>query len=188
MINSLSLEYAGLGGDNKYARYIGDTTWFHPLYKKLIFSSKLTVGYIQDVGKLVPIDEKFYLGGIFSLRGYKARTVSPIKIQLSKDLNGNSSTEQIYLGGNKEFFGNTEFTFPLLQEAGVKGVVFFDYGNAYGENEKMFSSVLMSYGAGIRWASPIGPLRLEYGIPLNPRSGGLDSSSGRFEFSIGSLF
>jgi outer membrane protein insertion porin family len=188
MINSLSLEYAGLGGDNKYARYIGDTTWFHPLYKKLIFSSKLTVGYIQDVGKLVPIDEKFYLGGIFSLRGYKARTVSPIKIQLSKDLNGNSSTEQIYLGGNKEFFGNTEFTFPLLQEAGVKGVVFFDYGNAYGENQKMFSSVLMSYGAGIRWASPIGPLRLEYGIPLNPRSGGLDSSSGRFEFSIGSLF
>jgi len=51
----------------------------------------------------------------------------------------------------------------------------------------MLSSVLMSYGAGIRWASPIGPLRLEYGIPLNPRAGE-DSNSGRFEFSIGSLF
>ena len=187
MINSFSAEYAGLGGDNKYARYIGDTTWFHPLYKKLIFSSKLTLGYIQDVGKPVPIDEKFYLGGIFSLRGYKARTVSPVKSQLSKDINGNSSTEQIYLGGNKEVFGNMELTFPLLQEVGVKGVVFFDYGNAYGESTKMFSSVLMSYGGGIRWASPIGPLRLEYGIPLNPRTT-LDSSSGRFEFSIGSLF
>jgi outer membrane protein insertion porin family len=187
MINSLSLEYAGLGGDNKYARYIGETTWFHPIYKKLIFSSKLTLGYIQDVGKPVPIDEKFYLGGIFSLRGYKARTVSPVKTQLSKDINGFISNEQIYLGGNKEVFGNAEFTFPLLQEAGIKGVVFFDYGNAYGEKQNMFSSVLMSYGGGIRWASPIGPLRLEYGIPLNPRSG-LDSSSGRFEFSIGSLF
>ena len=187
MINSLSAEYAGLGGDNKYARYIGDTTWFHPIYKKLIFSSKLTLGYIQNVGKTVPIDEKFYLGGIFSLRGYRARTVSPVKTQLSKDINGNISTEQIYLGGDKEIFGNTEFTFPLLQEAGIKGVAFFDYGNAYGEKEKMFKSVLMSYGGGIRWASPIGPLRLEYGIPLNPRKE-LDSRSGRFEFSIGSLF
>jgi outer membrane protein insertion porin family len=187
MINSLSAEYAGLGGDNKYARYIGDTTWFHPLYKKLIFSSKLTLGYIQDVGKPVPIDEKFYLGGIFSLRGYKARTVSPIKIQLSKDVNGNESFNQVYLGGNKEVFGNMEFTFPIMTDAGIKGVAFFDYGNAYGEDQKLFSSVLMSYGAGVRWASPIGPLRLEYGIPVNPRAG-LDSRSGRFEFSIGSLF
>lgn len=188
MISSLSAEYAGLGGDNKYARYIGDTTWFYPLTKKLIFSSKLTLGYIQDVGKLVPIDEKFYLGGISSLRGYKARTVSPIKTQRPGDINGTRSFERIYLGGNKELFGNTEVTFPILQEAGVKGVVFFDYGNAYGENQKMLSSVLMSYGGGIRWASPIGPLRLEYGIPLNPRSGGLDSKTGKFEFSIGSLF
>lgn len=187
MINSLSVEYAGLGGDNKYARYIGDTTWFHRLYKKLILSSKLTLGYIQDVGKPVPIDEKFYLGGIFSLRGYKARTVSPVKTQLSKDISGNSALDQIYLGGNKEVFGNIELTFPILQEVGIKGVAFFDYGNAYGDDQKMFSSMLMSYGGGLRWASPIGPLRLEYGIPLNPRQG-LDSSSGRFEFSIGSLF
>jgi outer membrane protein insertion porin family len=187
MINSLSAEYAGLGGDNRYARYIGDTTWFHPLYKKLIFSTKLTLGYIQDVGKPIPIDEKFYLGGIFSLRGYKARTVSPVKPQRIPDVNGNTSIEQIYLGGNKEAFGNFELTFPLLQEVGIKGVAFFDYGNAYGYNQNLFSSVLMSYGAGVRWASPIGPLRLEYGIPLNPRSG-LDSKTGRFEFSIGSLF
>ena len=84
-------------------------------------------------------------------------------------------------------YGNIELTFPILQEAGVKGVVFFDYGNAYGESEKMFSSFRMSYGAGIRWASPIGPLRLEYGFPINPRAG-IDSNNGRFEFSIGSLF
>ncbi len=51
----------------------------------------------------------------------------------------------------------------------------------------MFSSLLMSYGAGIRWASPLGPLRVVYGVPLNPRPG-LDSPGGRLEFSIGSLF
>jgi outer membrane protein insertion porin family len=45
----------------------------------------------------------------------------------------------------------------------------------------------MSYGWGIRWASPIGPLRLEYGIPINPRNI-IDSTTGRLEFSIGSMF
>ncbi|HPX61629.1 MAG TPA: outer membrane protein assembly factor BamA [Deltaproteobacteria bacterium] len=181
MINNLSVEYAGLGGDNKYARFTTDHTWFTPLYKKLIFSTKLGFGYIQDVeGTKVPIDEKFYLGGMYALRGFKSRTVSPTKTSAS-------SGGRVYLGGNKEFYGNAEMTFPLLSDAGIKMVTFFDYGNAYGENEKMFSSMYMSYGAGIRWASPLGPLRLEYGFPLNPRSG-IDNRSGRLEFSIGSLF
>lgn len=188
MINSLSAEYAGLGGTNKFARFITDHTWFYPLTKNIIFSKKLTLGYMAQVGSTqVPIDEKFYLGGIYSLRGYKARTVSPVRSALLSDYIGNQRSETVYLGGNKEFYGSASIAVPLLQEAGIKGVVFFDYGNAYGEKQNMFSSVLMSYGVGIRWASPLGPLRLEYGIPLNPRSG-LDSSSGRFEFAIGSLF
>lgn len=184
MINALSLEYAGLGGNNKFARYITDHTFFYPLYKKLIFSTKLTLGYIQEVGQPVPIDEKFYLGGIFSLRGYKARTVSPTKLQVTKDMDGNATNDRVYQGGSKEVFGNAEFSFPLLQDVGIKGVVFFDYGNAFDDK---FNTMLMSYGGGIRWASPIGPLRLEYGIPFNPRKD-IDNKSGRFEFSIGSLF
>ncbi|BCS52436.1 outer membrane protein assembly factor BamA [Geobacter sp. SVR] len=189
MINSFSAEFAGLGGNNKFARYVTDHTWFHPLTKKVVFSTKLTLGYIQAVGSSpVPIDEKFYLGGIFSLRGYKARTVSPVKIQPSTLGTAQTiSDEKVYLGGNKEAFGNVELTFPLLSEFGLKGVAFFDYGNSYGYGQNMFSSILMSYGGGIRWASPIGPLRLEYGIPVNPRNG-IDSNSGRLEFSIGSMF
>jgi len=189
MINSFSAEYAGLGGDNKYARFITDHTLFMPIYKKLIASTKLTLGYIADVGPLIPIDEKFYLGGIYSLRGYKTRTVAPTTIQLVKDINGNQSNQQIYLGGSKEFFGNVELTFPLVSEAGVKGVVFFDYGNSFDETSTAFNSLLTSYGFGIRWASPIGPLRLEYGIPTTPRTGNVvDSKSGRLEFSIGTMF
>lgn len=186
MINSLSAEFAGLGGDNKFARYIADSTWFHSLYKKLIFSTKLTLGYVQEVGQPIPIDENFYLGGIYSLRGYKARTVSPIKTQLPNDIIGNTTSDLVYLGGNTEVFGNAEFTFPLIPDVGIKAVAFFDYGNAVNEKDKMLSTMLMSYGAGIRWSSPIGPLRLEYGIPVNPRD--IDSRSGRFEFSIGSMF
>ena len=189
-INSFTAEFAGLGGNNKFARYTLENTWFHPLYKKLIFSTKLVLGYVQEVeGQKVPIDEKFYLGGIFSLRGYKARTVSPVKhLGVTEHGTESLSDQVVYLGGNKEVYGNTEFTFPILTDVGVKGVVFFDYGNAVDNSyNKMFNSLLMSYGGGIRWASPLGPLRLEYGIPVNPRPE-LDSPSGRFEFSIGSLF
>jgi outer membrane protein insertion porin family len=182
MINTFSAEYAGLGGDNRYARFITDNTYFYPLYSKLVASTKLTLGYIRDVGKPVPIDEKFYLGGIFSLRGFKTRTVSPTDPAFPV-----AGDSVVYLGGNKEITGNVELTFPLLSEVGLKGVAFFDYGNSFDDKATAFNTMLMSYGWGIRWASPIGPLRLEYGIPINPRSV-IDSTSGRLEFSIGSMF
>lgn len=182
MINSLSVEYAGLGGDNKYARFVTDHTLFRPLYKRLIASTKLTLGYIREVGQPIPIDEKFYLGGIYSLRGYRTRSVSP-----TNPANPVAGDSVIYLGGNKEIIGNVELTFPLLSEVGLKGVVFFDYGNSFNDKSTIFNAMLMSYGWGIRWASPIGPLRLEYGIPINPRSS-IDSASGRLEFSIGTMF
>ncbi len=182
MINSLSAEYAGLGGDNKYARFITDHTYFQPLYKRLVASTKVTLGYIMDVGQTIPIDEKFYLGGIYSLRGFKTRTVSPTNPATPK-----YGDTIVYLGGNKELYGNVELTLPLLSEAGIKGVVFFDYGNSFSDKSTIINKMLMSYGYGIRWASPIGALRLEYGIPINPRSD-IDSTKGRLEFSIGSMF
>jgi outer membrane protein insertion porin family len=182
MINSFSVEYAGLGGDNKYARFIADNTYFYPLYKRLIASTKLTLGYIREVGQPIPIDEKFYLGGIYSLRGYRTRSVSP-----TNPANPSIADSIVYLGGNKEIIGNVELTFPLLSEVGLKGVVFFDYGNSFNDKSAVFDTMLMSYGGGIRWASPIGPLRLEYGIPVNPRNV-IDSTSGKLEFSIGTMF
>ncbi len=186
MINSFSLEYAGLGGDNKFSRAIVDNTYFYPLYKKLRFSTKLTLGTIMDVGKPVPIDEKFYLGGI-NLCGYKLRTVSPVRNQTVTDITNNESNQQVFLGGSNEVAGNAELTFPLVSEVGLKGVLFFDYGNSFNETSQLFDTMLTSYGFGIRWASPIGPLRLEYGIPINPRPD-IDSKSGRLEFSFGTMF
>ncbi|ACD94486.1 outer membrane protein assembly factor BamA [Trichlorobacter lovleyi] len=171
-VNTLSVEYAGLGGDNKYVREIFDNTYYHPLWWKFVISGKVVVGAVQKAGGPIPIDEKFYLGGIGTLRGYSARTVSP-------------KNNDVYVGGEKELFGNIEIKFPLLPEYGIKGVGFFDYGNAWSGSFKP-PKMLMSYGGGIRWASPMGPLRLEYGIPINPRPE--DSKSGRFEFAIGSLF
>jgi len=190
MMNMLSVEYAGLGGTNRYLRYITEHTLFHPVLWG-VASVRGTLGYIQRLGKDIPIDEKFYLGGISSLRGYSPRTVSPTKTTQVPIIGlvgfeGNSES-RVYLGGEVEAVANLEYTFPLLKEAGLKGVVFFDAGNSSDTFKDTFSNILTSYGAGIRWFSPIGPLRLEYGIPINPREG-IDKSSGRLEFSIGSIF
>ena len=191
MIDSLSLEFAGLGGTNRYLRYLTEHTLFYPVGLGTVASLRGTLGLIQSIGKEIPLDEKFYLGGISSLRGYSGRTVSPVKTTRPNNADGAgvfaSSVNRVYLGGEVEAVANLEYTFPLLKEAGLKGVVFFDAGNASTTIGNTFSNFLTSYGAGVRWFSPIGPLRLEYGIPINPREG-IDKSSGRLEFSIGSIF
>ncbi|KAF0220714.1 MAG: outer membrane [Geobacteraceae bacterium] len=191
MVNSLSVEFAGLGGSNRFARYIGNTTVFFPAIWGTVFSLRGELGHIQGIGKDVPIDEKFYLGGINTVRGYGGRTVSPFNANTvtTTDISGiaTTSVNRVFVGGDTEAVFNAEYQFPLIKEAGLKGVLFFDAGNAYDGASKLFSSLQMSYGAGIRWFSPIGPLRLEYGIPLNPRDG-IDNASGKLEFSIGSFF
>ncbi|WP_437178132.1 outer membrane protein assembly factor BamA [Geomonas oryzisoli] len=191
MLNTLSIEFAGVGGSNRYIKYITEHTLFHPLFYG-VGSIRGTVGYVQSYGgKEIPIDEKFYLGGISSLRGYSSRTVSPFKVTPVDvdDITGTHGTKdnRVYLGGAVEAVANVEWSFPLLKEAGLKGVVFFDAGNCDNSFNKTFGNVLTSYGGGIRWFSPIGPLRLEYGVPLNPREG-IDNKGGKLEFSIGSIF
>ncbi|MRR05388.1 MAG: outer membrane protein assembly factor BamA [Deltaproteobacteria bacterium] len=180
---SFSAEYAGLGGNQRFSRFIGQSAVFFPLMWSTVFSVRGELGYIMRMGKDIPIDEKFYLGGISTLRGYESRTVSPISTTYNAD--GTSST--VYVGGIKEAVFNADYVFPIIKDAGLKGVFFFDAGNSYGPGEQYFSKMLMSYGLGIRWYSPMGPLRLEYGIPINPREG-IDSKSGKFEFSIGGFF
>ena len=191
MMNMLSVEFAGLGGSSRYLRMITEHTYFHPVVWGTVATLRGTLGYIQKIGKEIPIDEKFYLGGIGSLRGYSVRTVCPIKESQITPTDflgvGTSSPNRVYLGGLMEAVANAELTFPLLKDAGLKGVFFLDAGNSQDTLKSTFSNVLASYGGGIRWFSPIGPLRLEYGIPFNPRPG-IDSRSGRFEFNIGSIF
>ena len=212
MVSSISTEFAGLGGTNRFLRYIANTTAFFPFKWGTVFSLHGEFGAIQGLGMDVPIDEKFYLGGINTIRGYGSRTVSPYqetfitKIYLnpgnpSKFLTINKLFGRAFLGGDAEAFMNAEFVFPIAKEAGLKGVIFFDAGNSTEKLADLFSNVrsvkdgithssaalLASYGLGIRWVSPMGPLRIEYGIPLNPRYG-VDKASGRLEFSIGSYF
>jgi outer membrane protein insertion porin family len=96
-----------------------------------------------------------------------------------------TSSDYEYIGGDKESYVNLEYIFPIAKDAGVKGVLFFDTGNAWAEGEAFFSSLRYSTGAGIRWLSPLGPLRLEWGYNLDPLEG---ERSSEIEFSIGTFY
>lgn len=192
MVNSLGVEIAGLGGDTRYLRTVADTSLFYPGFWSTVFMARATVGSIEKIGKDIPIDEKFYLGGINTVRGYASRTLSPYVTSegATYDIYGagpTSYTSHLYTGGESEFYANAELVLPLLKDAGLKGVLFYDVGMAHDGFSEVFSNLQSSYGFGIRWFSPIGPLRLEYGIPINPRDG-IDDKGGRLEFSIGTFF
>ncbi|MEJ2586361.1 MAG: outer membrane protein assembly factor BamA [Deltaproteobacteria bacterium] len=174
-INEISFQYAGgfLRGDEEFNKYQARTAWFFPLFWETVFMAQGRWGYIQDRGHL-SVYQKFFLGGINTVRGFKYWSISPV------DENGYK------IGGTKMMCYNLEYRFPVLKEQGVVGLVFFDAGNVFGEDQSWtFSGIRKSAGAGVRWYSPIGPLRLEYGFNLEPQG---DEPSGRWEFSVGGAF
>ena len=177
--NTVSIEYSGglLQGDDEFVKYIGDSSWYHPLFWNTVFHWHGQAGYaMQNGNEDIPLFERFYLGGMESVRGYKGRDISP----RYDDGTGDKK------GGNKEFFTNFEYIFPINQEIGILGVVFFDAGNVWDDDETMDLDLYKSVGAGIRWYSPLGPLRLEYGYGLDEDDE--VSGGGRVEFSVGQFF
>ncbi len=177
-VNSLSVEYAGglLMGDDEFVKYVADTSWYLSLPMDTIFHAHGQAGYITENGSdSIPPFERFYLGGINSLRGYKGRTVSP---------RYESSDEE--KGGTTKAFVNLEYIFPVNKELGLLGLLFFDAGNTWDDDETPEVDVYKSVGAGIRWFSPLGPLRLEYGYPLDELYD--EDREGRLEFSVGQTF
>ncbi len=175
-LNSASVEYAGgpLGGTSQFTRYLAGSGWYFPLFWGTTFFVNGKAGFIQEHGK-VPDYEKFYLGGINSIRGFKYNTIGVI----------DPTTGQVE-GGDKFVQFNLEYIFPLFPAAGFKGVVFFDTGNVYNTGQSIDAGGFKkTVGLGVRWYSPMGPLRLEWGFNVDPQPG---DPSNNWEFSIGTFF
>ncbi len=198
-LESASAEYAAsiFDSQNLFQRYRLVERYYHPLIAGLVFKVNMSLGYIRatdPVSHPVAISEKFFEGGINSIRGYTLRSISPTK-RIASTREPDSGVVDFAIGGNKELITNWEVEFPLLEAAGVRGVVFYDAGNTFGENENLFSSsqrggtlplgLFHSVGLGVRWFSPLGPLRFETGFPLTRRS--IDAPY-LFEFTIGNFF
>jgi len=175
-VNTFSMEYAGglIGGDDNFIKYIYRSDYYRPLFWKTIFHWRGQAGYVmQNTSDKIPNFELFTLGGINSVRGYPAREIAP------------RFDDGEIKGGDKHFFTNLELIFPLNEDLGIMGLVFFDAGNAWDSDESVDMDLFKSIGAGIRWYSPMGPLRVEYGYGLDKLDGKRES---RVEFSIGQTF
>jgi outer membrane protein insertion porin family len=184
-----------LGSTFLFARYNAYARYYRPLFWGFVFKVNATLGYIQtlDANSPVPISELFYLGGINSIRGYPLRTISPT-VLVPRSGDPLALVDAFPVGGNKQAIFNFELEFPIIEKVGIKGVLFYDAGNAFATNANFFQDrqhklplgMFHSVGFGFRWFSPIGPLRFEWGFPLNRR---LDIDQPvQFEFTIGNFF
>ena len=177
-VNVVSVEYAGgfLGGDNYFTKYKARSAWFFPFFWDSAFSVQGRWGYVeQRSGGKLPVYEKFRFGGMNTVRGFDYGSISPVDPATGDRI-----------GGEKMMVYNLEYRFPFIKEQGVVGVLFFDAGNVFAKDEDYsFSGIRMGAGVGIRWYSPAGPLRLEWGKNLDPKPG---EPSSVWEFTIGTPF
>jgi outer membrane protein insertion porin family len=179
---SLNATYAGgfLGFDNNFYKLAAETSQYWPIWWKLVGHIRGNLLYGDSFGSTpnLPAQERFFLGGINTIRGFRTFTISP------KDPTTDGAT-----GGNKAWYTNTEVLFPLYEQLKMRGVVFFDIGNNLGESstigdlftKRMYRAV----GVGINFVSPLGAIRLEYGFNLSPQQG---EKAGAIAFTAGSMF
>jgi outer membrane protein insertion porin family len=182
-VESGTLQYAGgpLGGDTQFVKYLLNAKAYYPGTGATVFSWNLLWGHVISTeggwgSGEVPLFERFFLGGPYSIRGFESRSLSPT----------DPNTGEL-IGGNKELVANFEYQFPLVGDIGFKGVFFLDVGNAYAQGQWPFNDqgVWIGYGVGVRWYSPMGPLRFEMGWNANRPQG---APPRVFEFTVGTAF
>ena len=177
----ISVEYAGLGGDIGYTKLTGNLSHYFPLPWRFVFFARGRAGYVyENSGFVLPDYEKFFLGGMNSIRGYDEDEIQP------RDSDGN------VIGGDRFVQANFELSHPLYEPAGLDGVLFIDNAaiadpEAADPAQQSISSDSLrhSYGIEVRWNSPMGPLRFAYAWKVDPQPG--EDPSG-FEFSMGAAF
>ncbi len=192
--SSASYEYAGLGGDLKYTRGNANFRYYKNLFWDVVWRNNIQYSRIDGLdGQEVPFSELYLLGGPYSLRGYRSYRVGKMKFSemIYNDLiaEGKSEAEARekawrFYGGVQQAMYQTELQFPLVKEAGIMGAGFFDIGAA--DDVLSDNNFFADVGFGIRWYSPIGVLRFEWGFPLNRNPAYQDATV--FEFSIGPSF
>jgi len=197
-----------LGSDNTFVRQTAFSRFYKRAFGPVVFKVNTEMGMITS-RKIVPVFERFYLGGIYTIRGYRLQSVGPqAGVASAGDPNLPVIAQGRPIGGDFQAFYNVEFEFPLIEAIGIRGVLFTDGGNAwnlfafrdaFGNCQAPLAPeadpssqpcgingfLRYSVGFGLRWFSPLGPLRFEWGIPIRRRP---QDAPIRFEFTIGQSF
>ena len=174
---SLGARFSGFGGDVSFMRYTGEGIYYRSLFWKTILKLRTNGTLLTEwANSPIPFDRRLLLGGTASIRGYQYGEIGPL------DHYGSP------IGGDRSLFANLEYLVPVpyLESQNINGVAFFDAGNAWNSYESPFmEEVKMGFGVGIRWLSPMGPIRIEYGWKVIPEEG---RPRGVFGFAMGQLF
>jgi outer membrane protein insertion porin family len=173
-----SVEYAGLGGQSDFFKIDARARFYWPVYKSnqlgtFVYSVGGSVGYGRgdrgDSGNELPLFERYFPGGINSIRGFRTRTLGPR--EPIRNAQG-ETTDTDPIGGSNQLVVNNELIFPIVEQLGLKGVIFADVGNAWlDSNAYDLGDLRYAVGGGLRWLSPLGPIRIEIGFPLNRKQG-----------------
>ncbi|HEX3697272.1 MAG TPA: outer membrane protein assembly factor BamA [Polyangia bacterium] len=205
--NTLSAEVADhfLLSENVFTRYQAVGRFFYPIWGPFVLRMKLEGGLIASRDpRGVPIFERYFVGGIYDIRGFAPRSLGPTILAPSSQ-SQDASLSNFLIGGNMQVLANAEIEFPIFDKVGIRGVVFTDMGNAFNledqycklsphgvdaskdpcSNPLNLGAYRESWGFGFRWFSPIGPLRFEWGIPFKTLPG---EQPIVFEFTIGNFF
>jgi outer membrane protein insertion porin family len=167
-----------LGGERDFYKLELSSAWYFRGFSKGHVLELVGRGGVTDglSGDTVPFYERFYLGGLYSLRGFRYRSISPREPGLSEPI-----------GGDTYWFASAEYSIPIVQKEHVGGVrfaFFYDIGNVQSAPYNFtLSNFSDNWGIGLRLNLPIGPLRLDYGIPIHHDSD--NNGSGRFQFGVG---
>jgi outer membrane protein insertion porin family len=173
--HSLMIQNAGgiLGGDNYFVKVIGQTSWFFPLPLNTTLNLRASAGAVAPYsGKTITINEKLFVGGIATVRGFEYGMAGP------KDINDEA------IGAKKMVVFNTELIFPISRTIGLQGALFFDVGKGF-DRIKDITPLRLGAGPGIRWFSPFGPIHIDLGFNLNPKPG---EKSHVIDFSAGTTY
>lgn len=171
-----------LGGSYSFYRLEAHSAHYFPgLAPGHVLELGARAGVVDEFARApdVPFFERYYLGGPYSLRGFKYRYISPRQVP---DIPGEEP-----IGGDTYWFGSAEYSIPIYEQergVGVRVAFFYDIGNVgakpYSPNFGGFSD---NWGIGLRLNLPIGPLRLDYGVPIHHDQ--YSSAAGKFQFGVG---
>ncbi len=166
------------GGDLTYYKINYQHQWLKALTPEISFLLNGEFGYAGGYdGKELPFFNNFFAGGVSSVRGFKTGALGP------KDTNGDA------IGGTRRIVGNAEVLFPLpgtKQDKSFRLSLFADAGTVYGKGENLdLGKLRYSAGVGVNWFSPIGPIKLTFGVPIKKEK---DDEVERFQFQLGTVF
>jgi outer membrane protein insertion porin family len=166
-------------GDSRYIRSNYQVQQYTPLSKKFTLALNADFGWGQGVGgRPYPLFKNYFVGGLGSVRGFQQSTLGP-----------SDSSNSIFLGGAKKIVMNAELLAPFPgagSDRTLRLFTFADTGRAFGENEKVsLKELRSSFGVGLSWISPMGPLRFSYAIPLKRQD---TDKIQKLQFQIGTSF